>query len=51
MAGPKESILKQATNFQNKFQSNPVNMDSEGVIASVHIDRVSVLSGLNLEKM
>ena len=52
MAGPKErNILKQATNFQTKLQSNPVNMDSEGAIESVHINRVSVISGLNLEKM
>ena len=49
--GPKESILKQATNFQNKLQSNPVNTDSEGAIESVHINGVSVLSGLSLEKM
>ena len=32
-------------------QSHPVNTDTEGVIESVHINGVSVLSGLNLEKM
>ena len=32
-------------------QSNPVNTDTEGVIESVRINEVSVLSGLNLEKM
>ena len=31
--------------------SNPFNKDTEGVIESVRINKVSVLSGLNLEKM
>ena len=34
-----------------KLQSNPVNIGTEGAIESVHINGVSVLSGLNLEKM
>ena len=34
-----------------KLQSNPVNTGTEGAIESVHINGVSVLSGLNLEKM
>ena len=32
-------------------QSNPVNADTERTIESVLINGVSVLSGLNLEKM
>ena len=32
-------------------QSNPVNADTEWAIESVRINRVSVVSGLNLEKM
>ena len=32
-------------------QSNPVDTDNEGAIESVRINGVSVLSGLNLEKM
>ena len=32
-------------------QSNTVNTDTKGVIESVRINKVSVLSGLNLEKM
>jgi len=35
----------------NDIQSNPVNADTEGAIESVGINRVSVLSELNLEKM
>ena len=34
----------------NTVQSNPVNTDAEGAIESVRINRVCVLSGLNLEK-
>ena len=34
-----------------KLQSNPVNPDTEGVIESVRINGVSVLSGLNFKKM
>ena len=34
-----------------KVQSNPVNMDTGGAIESVCISGVSVLIGLNLEKM
>ena len=30
---------------------NPINTDTEGKIESVRINRVSVLSELNLEKM
>ena len=33
------------------IQSNPLNTNSEGTIESVRINRVPVLSGLNLEKM
>ena len=33
------------------MQSNPFNKDTEGGIQSVHINRIFVLSGLNLEKM
>ena len=32
-------------------QPYPTNTDTEGVIESVHINKVSILSGLNLEKM
>ena len=32
-------------------QSNPVILDTEGAIENVHIDEVSIISGLNLEKM
>ena len=32
------------------MQSNLINMDTEGAIESPHINGVSVLSGLNLEK-
>ena len=32
-------------------QSNAVNADSDGAIESVRINRLSVLSGLNLGKM
>ena len=34
-----------------KLRSNPLNADIEGGIDSVHINGVSVLSGLNLGKM
>ena len=34
-----------------KLQSNRVNTGTEGAIERVHINGVSVLSGLNLEKM
>ena len=33
------------------MQSNLINMDTEGAIESPHINGVSVLSGLNLEKI
>ena len=33
------------------IQSNPVNTNTEGAIESDRIDRMPVLSGLNLEKM
>ena len=33
------------------MQSNLINMDAEGAIESPHINGVSVLSGLNLEKI
>ena len=36
--------------YNNKVQSNLVNMDTEGTIESVCIHGVSALSGLNLEK-
>ena len=36
--------------YNNKVQSNLVNTDTEGAIESVHVHRVSTLSGLNLEK-
>ena len=32
-------------------QSNPVTLDTEGAIENVHIDEVSIISRLNLEKM
>ena len=32
-------------------QPYPTNTDTEGVIESVHINKVSILSRLNLEKM
>ena len=32
-------------------QSNPFNTDTDGAIKSVRFNRVSVISGLNLEKM
>ena len=35
----------------NEFQSNPVNTDTKGALESFRINRVSVLSGLNLRKM
>ena len=37
--------------FLMLIQSNPVNTDIEGSVESVCINEVSVLSGLNLEKM
>ena len=33
------------------MQSIPLNMNTEGSIESTRIERFSVLSGLNLEKM
>ena len=33
------------------IQSNPVDKDTEGAIESVRFKGVSILSGLNLEKM
>ena len=33
------------------LRSNPVNTDTEGAIESVHINGVSVLSEVNLEKI
>ena len=33
------------------MQSNLINMDTEGAIESPHINGVSVLNGLNLEKI
>ena len=32
-------------------QSYPTSTDTEGAIESVHFNKVSILSGLNLEKM
>ena len=32
-------------------QSNPFNTDTDGAIKSVRFNRVSIISGLNLEKM
>ena len=40
----------QAKNVR-RLRSEPVLSDTEGVIESVRINKVSVLSGLNLEKM
>ena len=37
--------------MRQEMQSKPINTDTEGATESVHINRVSVLSGLNLEKM
>ena len=37
--------------FQKSKGSEPVNTDTEGVKESVRINGLSVLSGLNLEKM
>ena len=33
------------------MQSNLFNKDTEGAKQSVHINRISIFSGLNLEKM
>ena len=33
------------------MQSNPANTDTEGAVKNVHINGVSVLKRLNLEKM
>ena len=33
------------------MQSNPFNKDSDGAKQSIHINRISIFSGLNLEKM
>ena len=33
------------------MQSNPFNKDTEGAKQSVHTNRISIFSGLNLEKM
>ena len=33
------------------IESNSINMDTEGAIERIHINEVSVLSGLNLEKI
>ena len=37
--------------IQNQVQSNHVNTDTEGVVERVHVNGVSVLSGLNLKKI
>ena len=42
-------FLREETN--DSVQSNSVNKDTEGAIESIRINRVSVLSGLNLEQM
>ena len=34
-----------------QLRSNPVSADSGGGMKSVHVNGISVLSGLNLEKM
>ena len=37
--------------LENQIQSNPINADIERFVESVRINGVSVLSGLDLEKM
>ena len=50
-------VLVSVNNFKSDntdikvYTSNPVNTDTEGTIDKVRINGVSVLSGLNLEKM
>ena len=48
---PSMSVLTSFDYIENEIQSNPVNTDIEGAKESVRINGVSVLSGLNLEKM
>ena len=49
---PRDSF-KASTNDQKrvKITVNPIIMDTDGAIQSVHINGVSVLSRLNFEKM
>ena len=37
--------------IQYRVQLNHVNTDTEGVVERVHVNEVSVLSGLNLKKV
>ena len=37
--------------IQYQVQLNHVNTDTEGAVERVHVNRVSVLSGLNLKKV
>ena len=37
--------------IQDRVQSNHVNTDTEGVVERVHVNGVSVLSGLNVKKV
>ena len=48
---PSMSVSTSFDCIENEIQSNPVNTDIEGSVESARINGVSVLSGLNLEKM
>ena len=48
---PRRTESVRGENNNRRVQSNPVNKDTEEAMESVCINRVSILSRLNLEKM
>ena len=52
MIGQKASSSPPLLVMKRNYSRNPIlNMDTEGAIESARINEVTVLSGLNLEKM